>query len=428
MTELNRLTAVEAARMIASGEISSEELVRACLARIREREELVGAWEYLNEELALAAARASDAAETKSALHGVPFGIKDVIDTADMPTQRGTPIHAGRRPKRDATCVAEMRKAGAVALGKTVTTEYAVYHPNKTRNPLNPEHTPGGSSSGSAAAVADFMVPIAFANQTAGSLIRPSAYCGIAGFKPTQGVLDLAGILPMEATFDTLGYMARSFDDIVAFHEIVSGTKQEAKAEPDRAPRIGLCRTYQWSHAEPATVQAMDKAAKELAALGAEVGEVTLPSGFADLPDTHTTMLQVGLSRNLAEDYASQKNRMSDVLRAYLEKGMTCPPEKYQSALAHADECRREVDSAFGRWDVFLTPSVTGEAPRGIAATGSPIFQVMWTLLNVPIATIPGSLGPTGLPVGVQFVGRRGDDLKVLTLANWFHKRRSRTA
>lgn len=420
MSDLIRLTALEAAGLIASRKLSSVEYVQACLERIRHRDGEVGAWEFVDEDLALRQARAADASDPRSVLHGVPFGIKDVIDTADMPTRLGSPIHVDRRPAEDADCVARMRKAGAVALGKVVTTEFAAYHPNGTRNPLNLEHTPGGSSSGSAAAVADFMVPITFANQTAGSLIRPASYCGICGLKPTHGVLNVTGIFAMEPSFDTLGYMARSFDDIAAFHAVMMGQAFVPLPAPAKAPRIGLCRTAQWRHAEPSTVEAYEKAAARLASLGAAVEEVELPAHFATLPEAHTIMLQVSLSRMLSNEYAQNRGLLSDAMRAYLEEGIACTPERYRTALAHAKRCRSEIDALFGSCDAFLTPSATGEAPLGIAATGSPIFQVMWTLLNVPIVALPGALGPKGLPVGLQFVGRRGDDQRLLTLAKWF--------
>ncbi len=425
MTELNRLTATEASAKIASGEITSVALVESCLDRIHQREGDVEAWAHRDEDLALNAARAADASEPTSPLHGIPFGVKDVIDTADLPTECGTPIHAGRRPKKDAACVAKMKSAGAVLMGKTVTTEYALYTPNQTRNPLNLDHTPGGSSSGSGAAVGDYMVPIAFGNQTAGSLIRPASFCGICAFKPTRGITDLTGILPLEPTFDTLGYMGRSFDDLASFFAIVHDKEPSPLGDGlDRPPRIGLCRTPQWSHAEQASIDAVEGAAARLAALGAEVDEVTLPAAFDDLGETHAKALNVGLSRTLIEDYRNHKDRMGDILCGLIEDGLACPSEKAAALFQHADDCRSQINDAFGDWDAFLCPSVVGEAPLGIAATGSPIFQIMWTLLNVPIATIPGAVGPNGLPIGVQFVGRRGDDETILRFAKWFHERR----
>ena len=411
---------------MATGEITSVGLVESCLERIREREPDVGAWAHLDEDLALNAARAADATEPKSPLHGIPFGVKDVIDTADLATECGTPIHAGRRPVKDAACVARMKAAGAVLMGKTVSTEYALYHPGKSRNPLNLAHTPGGSSSGSGAAVGDCMVPIAFGNQTAGSLIRPAAFCGICAFKPTRGITDLSGILPLEPSFDTLGYMGRSFDDLASFFAIVHDETPQPLADGiGRGPKIGLCRTPMWSHAEQPSIDAVEDAAKQLASLGAEVDEVRLPPAFDDLLETHTTILKAGLTRSLGEDYRIHKDRMSQGLRDMIEDGLSVPAAREEALRTHAEECRAAVNDAFGDWDAFLCPSVVAEAPEGIAATGSPVFQVMWTLLNVPIAGIPGAFGPAGLPVGIQLVGRRGDDRNILRLGKWFHIRRA---
>ena len=425
MTALNQLTATEAGELIAKGEITSEELVRACIERIDARESDVGAWQAFDRDLALDKARAADAAPPRSPLHGVPFGVKDVIDTADLPTTYGSPIFEGNRPAADAACVAKMSDAGAVMMGKTVSTEFATFFPGKTRNPLNLDHTPGGSSSGSAAAVADHMIPIAFGNQTAGSLIRPAAFCGLFGLKPTHGTVDLSGIFELEATFDTLGYMARGVDDLATFYAIVRGASPQPLADGiGRAPRVGVCRTHFWDEAEAETRDALDDAAKSFAAAGAEVAEMELPQDFASIPESHGVILNVGLSKSLGKIYDENRDRISDRLRAMIESGLECPSDRYESAVAHANACRASADAAFGDWDVLLTPSAPGEAPSGISATGNPIFQVMWTLLHVPCVTIPFATGPNGLPVGVQLIGRRGDDDTVLKIAKWFDARR----
>ena len=425
MLESYKLTATEATARMANGDITSVQLVESCLERIREREPDVGAWAHLEEDLALNAARAADATGPRSPLHGVPFGVKDIIDTADLPTECGTPIHAGRRPVEDAACVAKMKAAGAVMMGKTISTEYALYHPGKSRNPLNLAHTPGGSSSGSGAAVSDCMVPIAFGSQTAGSLIRPAAFCGICAFKPTHGITDLTGMLPLEPSFDTLGYMGRSFDDLAAFFAIIHDETPEPLADGiGRSPKIGLCRTPMWSYAEQASIDAIEDAAEQLASLGAEIDEVFLPTAFDDLLETHRTILKASLTRSLGEDYRIHRDRMSPGLRDMIEDGLAVPAAREEALRTHAEACRAAVNDAFGDWHAFLCPSVVGEAPEGIAATGSPVFQAMWTLLNVPIAGIPGAVGPAGLPVGIQLVGRRGDDQTILRLGKWFHTRR----
>ena len=425
MENLNDLTATEAAARIADGEISSEDLVRSCLDRIHAREETVGAWQYLDDDRALAAARATDAEDPRGPLHGVPYGVKDIIDTADMPTCYGSPIFNGHQPDRDAVCVARMRAAGAVLLGKTVTTEFATFSPGKTRNPHNPAHTPGGSSSGSGAAVADRMVPIAYGSQTAGSLIRPASFCGVCGFKPSHGVADLSGIFELDSSLDTLGYMGRSFDDVATFHAISSGLAAGPLADGlGRTPRIAICRTFHWDAADEASVAAVEDAAERLAGLGAVIGEIQLPAHFADLIETHRTILNVGLTRSLGALYREHGDRISERLRAMIEDGLSRSSETYDAAAAHTAQRRNEINSVFGDWDVVLSPSAPGEAPEGLSETGNPIFQTVWTLLHVPCATVPGAVGASGLPIGIQFIGRRGDDDTVLKIAKWFHTRR----
>ena len=425
MSELWRLTAVEAGRQIAAGEITSEALVRSCLERIEDRDPDVEAWTHLDPDYALAGAREADSSPAKSPLHGVPFAVKDVIDSGDLPTEYGAPaIHGGHRPERDAACVAAMRSAGAVLMGKTVSTEFATFWPGKTKNPHNPGHTPGGSSSGSAAAVGASMVPVAFGNQTAGSLIRPAAFCGVAGFKPTHGTVDLTGILPLEPTFDTLGYMARSVDDLGLFYDIVRGADPEAPADGlDRAPRIGLCRTHHWQKADAVCREAVERAAAKFSDLGADVADVDLPDDFAAVPDSHRVILNAGLTQSLARQYADHRDRLSDRLRGMIEEGLGYDEATLGAARAHARACRAAAGDAFGDRDVLLTPSAPGEAPEGLGMTGDPIFQTTWTLLHLPCVTLPFATGPRGLPIGVQLIGSRGEDAAALAVAKWFHGR-----
>ena len=425
MNELWQLTACEAGRAIAAGEITSEALVRACLARIEEREPEVEAWTHLDPDYAIAQARAADAAPSAGPLHGVPFAAKDVIDSGELPTEYGAPaIHGGHRPERDAACVAAMRGAGAVLMGKTVSTEFATFWPGKTRNPHNSGHTPGGSSSGSAAAIGASMVPIAFGNQTAGSLIRPAAFCGAVGLKPTHGTVDLGGILPLEPIFDTLGYMARSVDDVGVFYDIVRGAAPRAPADGlGRKARIGICRTPHWSKAEAETRDAVERAADRFSDLGAEVAEVELPGDFASIPDTHRVILNAGLTQSLARQYADHRDRLSERLRSMIEEGLGYDEATLEAAHSHARACRAAAGDAFGECDALLTPSAPGEAPEGLGMTGDPIFQTTWTLLHLPCVTLPFATGPRGLPVGVQLIGRRGEDDAVLAVAKWFHAR-----
>ena len=424
MAELYELTATEAAARMEAGEITSEALVASCLERIAAREDTVRAWEHLDPDTALGEARKADATPRKGALHGIPFGVKDIIDTADAPTAHGSPIYAGHRPAADAACVAAMRAAGAVPLGKTVTTEFATFHPGKSRNPHNPAHTPGGSSSGSGAAVGDMMAPLAFGSQTAGSLIRPAAFCGVCGLKPSFGTVDMAGIKQLDAGLDHLGYMARSVDDLVLYYDTVRGAAPKPLADGlGRAPRIGLCRTYHWDKAEPETVTAVEDAAARFTALGADVREAALPDDFADLVPTLQTVLNVGLTKSLAWEWREQRDQISERLQGMIGAGEETSEEDYAAALAHADDCRARINDAFGDRDVFLSPSAPGEAPEGLDYTGDPVFQIPWTLLRVPCVTVPYGSGPRGLPVGVQIIGRQGDDDTVLAVTKWFHAR-----
>jgi len=415
--DLINLSASQAANLIKTKEISSVELTQACLDRINDKNERVGAFKFFDPEYSLRQAHEADSIPAISNLHGVPFGVKDVIDTADFPTERGTPIHKGRQPSADATCVKLMRKSGAILLGKVVTTEYAMFTPNETRNPLNLAHTAGGSSSGTGAAVADKMVPIAFGNQTAGSLIRPAAFCGIYGLKPTHGTTDGTGILPLQPYFDTLGYMARSIEDLQRFYGIVTEKNQTTVWPKDKTPKIGFCETHQWTFAQQETKDMLNQAAKQFEALGAEVRTLSLPNHYADIVDLHRLILYRGISQSLAEDYQSVSNLMSEGLLNVIQEGMSHSEENYQKARQKAEKLRANADEIFGNLDAIICPSAPGEAPEG-TNTGSPIFQVTWTLLGVPCINLPCGLGPKGLPVGVQLIGRKYNDAALLALAD----------
>jgi Asp-tRNA(Asn)/Glu-tRNA(Gln) amidotransferase A subunit family amidase len=422
--DLTKLTATDAAGLIARKEISSVELTKACLGLIRERNGDVGAWRHINEEFSLAQAAEADKTPARTPLHGIPFGVKDVIDTKDFPTEYGSRVHVGRSPKADALCVSRMREAGAVLLGKLVTTEYALFTPNETRHPMNLAHTAGGSSSGTGAAVADMHVPIAFGNQTAGSLIRPASFCGVFGFKPTHGLVEGTGILPLQPFFDTLGYMARSVDDLQSFFSIASRSNQLMQWDRRRTPKIALCKTYQWNEAQPETRYVLEQTAKQLAAQGIEVTEVELPSKFADLVAAHHTVLWKGISESLEADYNAAKDKMSPRLVSIIEEGFKTPQEEYAKQRKFAEECRNSVNDIFGDFDAIICPSAPGEAPAGMG-TGDPIFQVVWTLLGVPVLNLPVGTGPNRLPVGVQLVCRRNDDAKILALGKYLMQRLS---
>jgi len=418
-----RLSATEAARRIAQGGLTAEALVRSCLERVAEREERIGAWAHIDPDAALAAARARDAEAPRGPLHGIPVAVKDIIDTADMPTRMGSPIYADNRPDADAACVAAIRAAGGIILGKTVTTEFATFTPGRTVNPHDARCTPGGSSSGTAAAVADFMVPAGFGTQTSGSVIRPASFCGVCGFKPSFGV-SREGVLVIVPSFDCVGYMARSFDDLALVHGVVTGGAAAPLADgPGRAARIAVCRSPVWQHAEPATIDALDHAASRLAALGAKVTELALPPHFDGLEAAHATIMDVGLARSLRREYDQHRDRISERLRARMERGMATPTQKFLDALALAARCRAEIAELIGGRDALLTPSARGEAPVGLGMTGHPTFNMIWTLLHLPCATVPGLTGPAGLPVGVQLVARHGADRPLLALAKWLHAR-----
>jgi len=421
---LEQLTLGEAARRVARGAITSEALVRACLDRIAAREPVVGAWAYLDPDAALAEARARDRAPGRGPLHGLPVGIKDIIDTADMPTAYGSPIYAGFRPAADAACVALLREAGAVILGKTVTTEFAAVTPGKTANPHRPAHTPGGSSSGSAAAVADFMVPAALGSQTVGSTIRPASYCGVVGFKPTYGTLSLAGVKAQAESLDTLGLLTRAVDDLLILSSALLGVTQAFDATPREAPpRLGLCRSPHWPKAQASTIRVMDEVARLYSAAGARIEEVALSGSFDRALEAQWTILSFEFARVLTDERTRHRDRLSERLRALLDAGMEIPAADYRAALAVAAACRVEIAPVFERVDALLTPAAAGEAPEGLQSPSDLLFQRLWTALYLPAITLPGFRGDTGLPVGIQLVGRHGSDGLLLSVARWAEAR-----
>ncbi len=420
MTALNRLSAAQAARQIAAGKIKAEDLVAACLDRIAARDKEVQAWVHCDPEAALAQARAADKRAEHGLLAGVPVGVKDVIDTADMPTQCNSEIYLGYRPRADAACVALVRRAGGIILGKTVTTEFASRMPGPTRNPHNLEHTPGGSSSGSGASVADFMVPVAFGTQTGGSNIRPAAYCGIVGYKPSYGTINCAGLKHFAESLDTIGVLARSVEDCALLvHAVSARPLPDLSAKLPRAPRIGFCRTSRWGEASPATKSLLEQTAATLARCGAAVRDVALPDDFDRLYEAQILIMNYEAARAFAWEYANHKDLLSEYLQTTLEKYGAMPREPYGEAMRHARECRTRFAQVFADADVLLTPSAPGEAPKGIGSTGSSLFNRNWTLLGAPCVTIPAGHGPQGLPLGVQIVGDYDTDARVLECAEW---------
>ena len=423
-SRLNELSATEAAQTVASREVTAEAVVAACLERIAAREPVVHAFANVDPALALAQARELDRGPIRGPLHGVPIGVKDVIDTADLPTEMGSPIYLGHRAACDAACVAIARAAGAVILGKTVTAEFAGMTPGPTTNPHNPAHTPGGSSSGSGAAVADFMVPLAYGTQTGGSVLRPAAYCGVVGYKPTYNAFNRAGLKFAAESLDTIGLIARTLDDIELFTTVLLGAQPQPPTAPGAAPRVGLCRTPLWDLAQPETRHAVEDAAVLLAAAGATVREVVLPDEFAGLRTAaRETINNYERSKSMAAEWTGHRDRISAKLYRCIELGLAMPHSDYVAALRLGERCRARLDDVFDGLDVLLAPCVNGEAPSGLDATGDPSFQAIWTILHVPALTLPTHRGPHGLPVGIQLVARRYEDFRLFARARWIWER-----
>ena len=418
MSDPLSLSARAAAQQIAAGRLSAQTLVAACLDRVALREPTVGAWQHFDRDAALAAARQCDASAPRGPLHGVPIAVKDLIDTADMPTGYGSAIYQGHRPAADAACVALARSAGAIVLGKTVTTEFACFTAGKTANPRNPAHTPGGSSSGSAAAVADGMAPLAVGSQTAGSVIRPASFCGIVGFKPSFGVIPRAGVKMLADSLDTIGTMARDVGDAAFLAGVVGGrTALCDLAMPGAPPRFGLCRTAMWDEAEPATAAALDHARAAIERAGASVAEIVVPSEHRGLTAAQETIMGFELVRGLAYERLRRSAELSPRLAQLLDAGMSVGADSYDAAQAETAAARARLDAFFGPCDAMLVPAAPGEAPLGLGYTGNPVFNRMWTLLGVPCVTLPAVWGESGLPTGIQLVARIGDDVRLMQAA-----------
>ena len=420
MTSPHQLTAIEAGRQIDAGTLTSEALARDCLERIAEREPSIDAWHHLAVDAALARARELDRGPRRGPLHGIPFGAKDIIDTFDMPTEYGSPIYKGNQTANDAACVALMREAGGNLFGKTVTTEFANMFPGKTKNPHDPQRTPGGSSSGSAAAVGAQMVPLALGTQTTASTIRPAAFCGVVGYRPSWGDLRLSGVREAAGSLDTLGLMARSIEDISLLRDVLLGRTCEPLEGEPRVPRIGFCRTALWPQIEPAAAVLLEDAARHLAAAGAVVEDVDLPPGFGQILDAHRWVSSFEFSRNFRHEVVNHWELISQTLRdGRLKDGLGCTWERYAEARSFLDTCRGQLDGVFADYDLLLTSPCDGEAPIGIKTTGNPYFSAIWTALHVPCLTVPAFTGPNGLPIGAQLIGRPRHDRQLLDAARW---------
>jgi Asp-tRNA(Asn)/Glu-tRNA(Gln) amidotransferase A subunit family amidase len=420
---------------MASGAVRAVEYVEACLARIAEVEPEVQAWAWLDGDAALAQARALDARRASGAaigpLHGLPVGLKDVIDTRGIPTENGTPIDAGRVPNRDATIVTRLRAAGAIILGKTVCTEAAFLHPGKTRNPHNLAHTPGGSSSGSAAAVAAGMVPLAIGTQTGGSLIRPASYCGVVGFKPSFGQISRAGVLPQSPFLDTIGVFARSVEDAALLSEVLAGhDPADPATEALPAPRLlatclspvplkpvfAMVRLPQHDLADPQTMGAMEELA---ASLGDQLWRAQLPAGFEAAAEVRQRINFAEMAHCYAGLERRGRSLMSPLLTGAIDEGRAVSAHVYLADLALRDVLNAGLDKIFERCDALLCPATPTAAPPGLGSTGSAIFNGLWTLCGTPAISLPLFLSEEGLPMGVQLAGRVGDDARLMRTAHW---------
>ena len=416
MTDLHTLTATQATRLIQSGKLTPSDLTEACLARIAEREPQVRAFHFHDPEQA----RKQAANARPGPLHGIPVGIKDVLDTADMPSGYGSPIWEGWRPRADSAPVAWAKNAGAVVMGKTVSTEFATRKPGPTANPAGLGHTPGGSSSGSAAGVADGFFPIAYGTQTAGSIIRPAAYCGVVGYKPTYNTIDRMGMKVMSASLDTVGVMARSVADCALFASAVSTRDLgDPDVRPDRAPRVGICMGPTAAAALPETEALRVRVTNALNRAGARVTDRELPEDFNALIDAHPIVMNHESARALGWELENARDGISPGLLERLLFGLSRTAEQIAGAYAVFERSQIAFPDAMDGLDVLITPSATGEAPAGLEWTGDPAFNYIWTSLHVPCVTVPAGLGPNGMPLGIQIVGRRGDDKAVLAWAQW---------
>lgn len=432
MTALNRLSATGLARMILERGTTPSAVMAAHLERVAAREAEIGAFIHLDADRAMQRARNADEQPAKGPLHGVPFVIKDIIDTDDMPTGWGSDIYSGRRPTSNAACVQSFLDAGAIPIGKTVTTEFAYFRPGKTANPHQLSHTPGGSSSGSAAAVADGMAPLAFGSQTAASLIRPAAYCGVCAFKPTTGAFDLSGVMALAPSLDTLGVLARDPQDLVLARSVLTASPLPEPADfSDRLPRISLMRGPHW---QEGTIEMRDVCRGAMAALsesGATTGEMEHPAIFADLTEAHASVMSYETARCRADLYDGHRSAISDQFRQLVEDGRSVTGARYHAALATRDRANAMLDVMFHDCDALLVPSAPGEAPEGLGATGDPLFSRMWSLLQLPCVALPLGVGPQGLPLGIQLIGRKGGDRALLAVAEWVYgelqKRRTQT-
>lgn len=414
--DLCRLTATEAVAAIKGGTLKPSVLMEACLARIAARDKEIGAFARLNPDARRRAA-AADRLPPTAALHGLPVAIKDIIDTGGLGTEYGSPIHRGHMPAVDADCVTRLKAAGAIVIGKTVTTEFAHVTPQATRNPRDPSRTPGGSSSGSAAAVADDMAPLALGTQTGGSVIRPASYCGTFGFKSSIGRTSTKGVHELARSFDTVGCLTRSAADLALLGRVLL-TLPATPADLRERPRLACVTTPYDTLAAPAALAARDDAAIRLAAAGAEVRALALPASFGSLNAIHRRICSVEASRAFARYATGHPDKLSPGLTEFIALGRR-NESGYDEAQAAAEAARAELAALMDGLDGLILPAATGEAPEGLSTTGNATFSLFLSLLGPPCLALPLAKGPAGLPIGVQLVGRSGADEALLALGEW---------
>ena len=415
---LNTLSATQIVSRIADGAATCEHVARDCLARIAAREKVVKAWSFIDPELVLREARALDRQTVRGPLFGIPIGVKDIIETSDMPTQMGSPIYRNYRTLSDAACVALVRAAGALIFGKTVTCEFAGATAGPTTNPHDPKRTPGGSSSGSGAAVADCMIPVGFGTQTGGSVQRPSSFCGTVGYKPSFGLINPQGVKPAAESLDTVGLLTRTVEDAALFMRVLTNSAPVKWPDRDAPVRIGICRTPAWDRAESASCNAIEDAARRLEKAGFAISDVELPAICEELTRTREVINDFERARGMAWEWNTHREQISDALSNTIRRGLAMPRDRYVEALECVELCRERAASCFDNVDALLTPVVNGEAPVGLADTGDHRFQSIWTQLRMPAVTLPTHSGSHGMPVGIQLIGPRNADDRVLAISH----------
>jgi Asp-tRNA(Asn)/Glu-tRNA(Gln) amidotransferase A subunit family amidase len=434
-SDVLQLSALQLRDEIARGAVKAVQAVEACLARIAETELEVHAWEHLDPAYALKQAEAADhyrgTGRTLGPLHGVPVGIKDIVDTRDFPTENGTKLDGGRRPEQDAAIVQKLRAAGAIMLGKTVTTELAVYTPGKTTNPHDTTRTPGGSSSGSAAAVAAGMVPLAVGTQTNGSVIRPASFCGVVGFKPSRGMIPRTGILVQSPPLDAVGTFSRTVEDAALFVDIIAGHDERdaatapaahpallaaAASRPPVKPSLAMVRSPVWDKADD---DVRGGFAELCEALGERLVEIELPPPFERAHEWHRAIMLADLAKNFGRYSRRTPDGLSERLRGMIDDGLKVTAVEYNAAIDGIGVLNAGLGKIFERYDAILTPAAPGEAPKGLESTGDPAFSTLWTYCGVPALTLPLLTGSNGMPIGVQLVGRRLYDGRLLRTARW---------